>query len=228
LKSFSDALLITWDVLTHYIPSLKSDMDLHKMQQLTLFPTDHNPPVEYIPNFLGTTAANELYNHCLNLDWQQNTIKIMGKTIPVPHLECTYGDAGCDYLYSNSVLLKPLPWTDALLGLRSRLSFETGYQFNIVICNRYRSERDSIGWHADKEPSMGVKPAIASISLGQERKFQMRSNDGGSITDFWLEHGSLLLMKPGCQENWVHQLPKTSRALKERINLTFRPHINGA
>jgi alkylated DNA repair dioxygenase AlkB len=74
---------------------------------------------------------------------------------------------------------------------------------------------------------MGATPAIASISLGQERKFQMRPHSGGSITDFWLEHGSLLLMKPGCQENWIHQLPKTSRALKERINLTFRPHKNG-
>jgi alkylated DNA repair dioxygenase AlkB len=198
------------------------------MQQLTLFPNEKNlPPVEYIPNFLSSIEASELYKHCQQLAWEQNNIRLMGKTMPVPRLECMYGDEGCNYLYSNSVLLKPLPWTSPLSELRSRLSFETGHQFNIVICNRYRSGLDSIGWHADKEPSMGVKPAIASISLGQERKFQMRPNDGGKPVDFWLEHGSLLLMKPGCQENWVHQLPKTSRALKERINLTFRPHING-
>ena len=196
--------------------------------QLNLFESEDNfPPVEYIPSFLTPTAADELYNHWLNLDWQQNTIKVRGKSTLVPHLECTYGDAGCDYRYSNSVLLTPLSWTAPLQELRSRLQLHTGYRFNLVICNRYRTGQDSIGWHPDKEPSMGVKPAIVSISLGQERKFQMRPSKGGSITDFWLEHGSLLLMKPGCQENWVHQLPKTSRALKERINLTFRPHING-
>jgi len=194
------------------------------MQQLTLFPNENNlPPVEYIPNFLSSIEASELYNHCQQLAWEKNIIKIMGKTMPVPRLECMYGDEGCNYIYSNSVLLEPLPWTVELQELRSRLSFETGYQFNIVICNRYRSGLDSIGWHNDKEPSMGIKPAIASISLGQERKFQMRPHSGGSITDFWLEHGSLLLMKPGCQENWVHQLPKTSKPVGERINLTFRP-----
>jgi alkylated DNA repair dioxygenase AlkB len=129
------------------------------MQQLTLFPTDDNPPVEYMPNFLSPTESDELYNHCLNLDWQQNNIKIMGKSIPVPHLESIYGDAGCDYLYSKSVLLKPLPWTDALFGLRSQLELEIGYRFNIVICNRYRTGLDSVGWHADNEPSMGVSPS---------------------------------------------------------------------
>jgi alkylated DNA repair dioxygenase AlkB len=198
------------------------------MQQLTLFPTDDNPPVEYIPNFLSPTIANELYNHCLTLDWHQNTIKIMGKTMPVPRLECMYGDGGCNYLYSKSVLLEPIPWTAELLRLRSRIESQTGYRFNIVLCNRYRTGQDSVGWHNDNEPSLGVLPAIASLSLGVSRKFQLRPRTGGSITDFWLEHSSLLLMKPGCQEAWVHQVPKTSSPFGERINLTFRPHINGS
>ena len=198
------------------------------MQQLTLFSTDElKPPVKYFPNFLTPTAANELYNHCQQLAWHQNTIHLMGKTIPVPRLECMYGDAGCDYLYSNSVLLKPFPWTAQLLGLRFRIESETGYKFNIVLCNRYRTGRDSVGWHNDNEPSMGIMPAIASISLGASRKFQLRPRTGGKSVDFWLEHGSLLLMQPGCQEDWVHQIPKTSKPVGERINLTFRPHING-
>ena len=197
------------------------------MQQLTLFPTNDNLPVEYFPNFLSLNAANELYNHCLTLDWHQNTIKIMGKTMPVPRLECMYGDEGCNYLYSKSVLLKPLPWTSELLRLRSWIESQTGYRFNIVLCNRYRVGKDSVGWHNDNEPSLGVKPAIASLSLGASRKFQLRPSTGGSITDFWLEHGSLMLMKPGCQENWVHQVPKTSKPVGERVNLTFRPHKDG-
>ncbi|MCC5669395.1 hypothetical protein LC653_37575 [Nostoc sp. CHAB 5784] len=79
------------------------------MQQLNLF-AESAPvlPVTYYPDFLSLEQANELYQHCLKLEWQQNQIRIAGKTMPVPRLECIYGDYRCDYLYSNSVFLKPL------------------------------------------------------------------------------------------------------------------------
>ncbi|BAY42026.1 DNA-N1-methyladenine dioxygenase (plasmid) [Nostoc sp. NIES-2111] len=198
------------------------------MKQLQLFdePTTAVLPVTYHPNFLSKQEADELYQHCQQLQWQQNQIRMLGKTMPVPRLECIYGDEGCDYLYSNSVLLKPLAWTDALSKLRDSITAFTGYSFRIVIGNQYRSSQDSIGWHADKESSMGVEPAIASISLGAVRKFQIK-HIGGKATDFWLEHGSLLVMLPGCQSTHVHQVPKTTKFVTTRINLTFRPHIGG-
>jgi alkylated DNA repair dioxygenase AlkB len=194
------------------------------MQQLNLF-AELAPvlPVTYYPDFLSLELANELYQHCLKLEWQQNQIRIAGKTIPVPRLECIYGDYGCDYLYSNSVFLKPLTWTDALSKLRDRITALTGYKFRIVIGNQYRTGTDSIGWHADNEPSMGFNPAIASVSLGSCRKFQIKPI-GGRPTDFWLEHGSLLVMHPGCQSTHLHQVPKTNKVVSTRINLTFRPH----
>ncbi|WP_263420052.1 MULTISPECIES: alpha-ketoglutarate-dependent dioxygenase AlkB family protein [unclassified Tolypothrix] len=183
-------------------------------------------PVTYYPEFLSKQEANELYQHCLGLQWQQNQIKMVGKTLLVPRLECIYGDKGCEYLYSKSVLLKPLPWTEVLGQLRDRITSLTGYKFNIVIGNQYRSGQDSIGWHADNESSMGVNPAIASVSLGAERKFQIKLI-GGKPTDFWLEHGSLLIMHPGCQSTHLHQVPKTKKLVGTRINLTFRPHVGG-
>ena len=197
------------------------------MQQLNLF-TESVPvlPITYYPDFLSLEQANSLYQHCLKLEWQQNQIRIAGKTLPVHRLECIYGDAGCDYLYSNSVFLKPLWWTEALSSLRDRITTLTGYKFRIVIGNQYRSGIDSIGWHADKEPSMGFNPAIASVSLGSCRKFQIKAI-GGRPTDFWLEHDSLLVMHPGCQSTHLHQVPKTNKVVSTRINLTFRPHTGG-
>lgn len=145
------------------------------MQQLNLFPESvPTLPVSYYPDFLTTQEANELYQHCLNLQWQQNQIKMLGKSLSVPRRECLYGDEGCNYLYSNSVLLKPLPWTEQLAQLRDRITAFTGYTFRIVIGNQYRTGQDSIGWHRDNEASMGVDPAIASISLGAVRKFQIK------------------------------------------------------
>ncbi|QLE45135.1 alpha-ketoglutarate-dependent dioxygenase AlkB (plasmid) [Nostoc sp. C052] len=197
------------------------------MQQLNLF-AESTPvlPVTYYPDFLSLEQANELYQHCLQLQWQQNQIRIAGKTMPVPRLECIYGDAGCNYLYSKSVLLKPLPWKELLGELRDSITALTGYKFRIVIGNQYRSGTDSIGWHSDNESSMGYQPAIASISLGGVRKFQIKPI-GGTHTDFWLEHGSLLVMHPGCQSTHLHQVPKTNKVVSTRINLTFRPHTGG-
>ncbi|MHC5823326.1 MAG: alpha-ketoglutarate-dependent dioxygenase AlkB family protein [Nostoc sp.] len=197
------------------------------MQQLNLFP-ESSPvlPVSYYPDFLNLEQANELYQHCLKLEWQQNQIRMLGKTMPVPRLECLYGDKGCDYIYSNSVFLKPLTWTDSLAKLRDCITGLTGYKFRIVIGNQYRSGLDSIGWHADTDSSMGLSPAIASVSLGSCRKFQIKPRNGRP-TDFWLEHGSLLVMHPSCQSTHLHQVPKTNKVVSTRINLTFRPHTGG-
>ncbi len=198
------------------------------MQQLNLFPQSTPVlPVTYYPDFLNLEEANSLYQHCLQLQWQQNQIRMLGKTMPVPRLECIYGDNGCNYLYSKSVLLKPLPWTQKLGELCDSITAFTGYKFRIVIGNQYRSGTDSIGWHSDNESSMGLEPAIASVSLGCVRKFQIKPI-GGTPTDFWLEHGSLLVMHPGCQSAHLHQVPKTNKVVSTRINLTFRPHTGGS
>ncbi|MDF5718206.1 MAG: alpha-ketoglutarate-dependent dioxygenase AlkB [Rhizonema sp. NSF051] len=120
------------------------------MQQLSLF-TKIDAPVQYIPSFLSKEDADSLLLHCLQLEWQQNQIKMLGKLLQVPRLETIYGDEGCDYLYSKSVLLTPRPWTAALDFLRQNIEHVTGYRFNIVIGNLYRDGSDSIGWHSDAD-----------------------------------------------------------------------------
>jgi hypothetical protein len=67
------------------------------MKQMTLFDEPTTViPVTYYPEFLTKLEADELYQHCQELQWQQNQIRMLGKTMPVPRLECIYGDEGCD------------------------------------------------------------------------------------------------------------------------------------
>ena len=205
------------------------------MQQLALFETTALP-VKYYPNFLTREEADYLFECAKLFQWQQNQIRILGRPIVVPRLECMFGPPTARYLYSGSVELKAYLWNSELLKLRDRLSASLGYRFDICIGNLYRNGEDSIGWHADDKPSMGLNPAspkgqaalggIASISLGVTRKFSIKSKaKGAKSTRYWLEHGSLLLMLPGCQSDNVHQLPKDPSATGERINLTFRPYV---
>ena len=218
------------------------------MQQLNLF-QESTPvlPISYHPDFLSQELANELYQHCLKLEWQQNQIRIAGKTMPVPRLECLYGDKGCDYLYSNSVFLKPLWWTEALSSLRDRITALTGYKFRIVIGNQYqfnskfKIQNAKYKIHALKSWQCRLEPTTYRESHSFKKQMSLYSKLINSklsffftilnfefcilsCLDFWLEHGSLLVMHRSCQSTHLHQVPKTNKVVSTRINLTFRPH----
>jgi len=97
---------------------------------------------------------------------------------------------------------------------------------NSCLLNLYRDGKDSNGWHSDDEKELGRNPTIASLSLGASRVFKFRSKEEKSkIKSLVIEPGSLLLMKGETQHNWQHQLPKTSKKVTARINLTFRKII---
>jgi len=79
-----------------------------------------------------------------------------------------------------------------------------------------------MSWHSDNDKEFGIYPVIASVSFGAARPFRFRHKNGNETVDLRLEPGSLLLMRGGTQENWLHALPKTKRVKEMRINLTFR------
>jgi alkylated DNA repair dioxygenase AlkB len=86
-----------------------------------------------------------------------------------------------------------------------------------------RTGQDSVSWHADDEPEFGKSPVIASVSFGDTRVFQFKhQNRKGLKSSVKLTHGSLLIMRGGTQENWLHQIPKTKKPVGERVNLAFR------
>jgi alkylated DNA repair dioxygenase AlkB len=155
------------------------------------------------------------------LKWEQREIFLYGRTVQQPRLTCWYGDEGCEYGYSG-IRLQPLSWHCELLQLRRRLEAELEHPFNSILANAYRSGQDSMGWHSDDEVELGENPVIASISLGETRRFLMRERIKKTVTEFGLESGSLLVMQGGAQSAYQHCLPKTSAAKGLRINLTFR------
>jgi alkylated DNA repair dioxygenase AlkB len=149
--------------------------------------------------------------------WQQER----GRTGPFPRLTAWYADAGLTYSYSG-VTHQALPWTPALLKVRRRVEDAAGLPFNSLLLNYYRNGQDSIGYHTDAEPELGINPAIASISLGAVRQFVLKHIETGNNVKYELANGSLLMMGGTCQHHWVHGVPKTKANVGPRINLTFR------
>lgn len=117
----------------------------------------------------------------------------------------------------------PKAFSSELLQIKTDVEKISDHNFTTVLLNLYRDGKDSNGWHADNEPSLGKNPMIASLSFGATRVFQFKHRTIGSENyKLNLEDGSLLLMKGEMQHYWLHQIPKTKRPTRERINLTFR------
>ena len=186
--------------------------------------------IYYDESFLPPEEATDLFNILLTkCAWQRHRTSFK---YPVPRDEAYYGDPGTSYTYSRRAY-QPLTWIPELLSLRNRVAEATpatAYSnlswprigYNAVLINLYKNGNDSVGLHADAEPEMG--PVIASVSLGAERLFRLKGNDGAVVFSERLPHGSLLIMAGNTQKNFKHEVPKEPAIALPRINLTFR-HI---
>lgn len=177
----------------------------------------------YYPSFFDKKTSDNLFNTFLgNLQWKQEIINMYGKNLPLPRLSAWYGDTDKAYSYSG-INLQPLPWTDELLFIKSKIETESGVRFSSVLINRYRDGQDYVGWHTDAEKELGKNPVIASVNFGATRKFQLRRiDDHTEKFELELKHGTFLLMQGPTQHYWQHQVPKTKLKIGERLNLTFR------
>jgi alkylated DNA repair dioxygenase AlkB len=199
------------------------------MEQLSFFDGGLQSPklpahlMQYKPGVFTKTECDALIPSLkANIRWNQETIQMYGKLLNTPRLTAWYGDNSKTYAFSGK-RYDPYPWTDELLFIKGRVDAAAGIIFNSVLLNLYRNGNDSVAWHADDEPELGVNPVIASVSFGQMRRFDVRhKTDKKQKYSVELENGSLLIMKGDLQHQWEHQVPKSTKALGERINLTFR------
>lgn len=176
---------------------------------------------------LGIAPDELLHRLRREVAWEQHSVRIEGRVIPQPRLSGWYGDVVHTYSTLAHVLT-PHPFSPLLDALREHLEKITRARFNSMLANLYRDGADAIGWHSDNEPELGPEPIIASISLGAERRFDMRlRSDHSKVARIVLEHGSLLVMGGGTQRNWQHAVARTKEAIGERINLTFRLTATG-
>jgi alkylated DNA repair dioxygenase AlkB len=193
----------------------------------------------FIEHFLKKEEADTvLFDLTENIQWEQGEIMMFGKKVLEPRLTAWYGDEGKIYTYSGKKQT-PLVWTDTLKDIKNRIEFECekltppqsrevrdvpyNSVFNSVLLNYYRNGQDSMGWHSDDEKELGRNPTIASLNLGESRRFLIRNKvDKNLKKEILLTHGSLLIMTDEMQHYWQHTVPKEPKKQQPRINLTFR------
>ncbi len=170
----------------------------------------------YIPSFIND---DNLLPKLLNeINWQQNQIRIFGKTHPEPRLTAWFGPP---YTYS-SISWPQVEMPEFLSEIIAKINAIKPFEYNAVLLNQYRNGNDSMGWHRDNEKEIDSR-MIASVSLGASRKFKLRHRSKALKHAIILKNGDLLLME-NMQDHWEHSVPKSSIIHQTRINLTFR-HI---
>jgi alkylated DNA repair dioxygenase AlkB len=178
------------------------------------------PGFVYLPRvFDAAESSAHLEGLVDELAWEEQRFTIYRRDLPMPRLIAMYGPTG--YRYSG-VVHPPRPMTARLAAIRATAEAATGVAFNSVLANLYRDGRDSVGWHRDSDYAHGGQPAIASVSFGAVRRFQLRDARGRTRSAIDLESGSLLLMQAEAVRHWWHRVPKTARPVGPRVNLTFR------
>lgn len=94
--------------------------------------------------------------------------------------------------------------------------------------SRYKNGEDHMGEHRDDETELDETVPIASISLGQTRKFVFKHADVRKkirkveLVHLDLHHGSLLMMNWPTNKYWFHSVPMQKKATNVRLNFTFR------
>ncbi len=130
--------------------------------------------LRYFESFFNKNEADNYFSQILDTTvWQQDKIKVYGKTYMQPRLTALYANNTIPYSYSG-IKMYPEKMTHLLSEIQNRIHKVSNTIFTTVLINQYRDGNDSNGWHADNEKELGKDPVIASVSFGAERLFHMK------------------------------------------------------
>ncbi len=178
--------------------------------------------VYYYGPMLSKSQADADYQHFLkHINWQHDRALVYGKSYTTRRQVAWYGSQPFSYTYSG-VTKTAQPWTDKLLAIKQLVEASSDRTYNACLLNLYQDGQDGVAWHSDGEKDLQRHGAIASVSLGAERRFVFKHKKTNEKVAFTLAHGSLLVMQGTTQDHWLHCLPTTTKIHQPRVNLTFR------
>lgn len=148
--------------------------------------------------------------------WKQRERRMYDRMVLEPRMVATWGSA------SARTLPPPLEAMRAALSDRYRVEFDS------VGVNLYRDGRDGVAWHGDTNRRTLHDPLVATVSLGERRRFLLRPGASGSPAHrFQPGGGDLLVMGGACQHRWQHTVPKEPRGAGARMSVTLRHSREG-
>ena len=104
--------------------------------------------------------------------------------------------------------------------------------FDGVALVQYRNERDSVGFHRDRELRWLDDTVIGVLTLGAHRPWLLRpltgrresseDDDLANAVDLSPRSGDLLVMGGRTQADWLHAVPKVRGRVTSRVSAQWR------
>jgi alkylated DNA repair dioxygenase AlkB len=168
---------------------------------------DDSAWVEYLPGWV--TGHEALFAQLLaTTAWRAERRPMYERVVDVPRLLATLPEDG--------------PGHPVLEQIRQLLGARYGTDFERLSLGYYRDGRDSVAYHGDTTARDLPEAVVATVSLGEPRRFLLRPRDGGRARAYALGWGDLIVMGGACQRTWRHAVPKLSHA-GPRIAVMYRP-----
>ena len=163
--------------------------------------------VEYLPGWV--TGHEALFAELVaTTAWRAERRPMYDRVVDVPRLLAALPDDG--------------PGHPLLEEIRTLVAARYGTPFPRLSLGYYRDGRDSVAWHGDTTARDLPEAIVATVSLGEPRRFLLRPRDGGQARAFRLGWGDLIVMGGSCQRTWRHAVPKVAHA-GPRIAVMYRP-----
>jgi alkylated DNA repair dioxygenase AlkB len=147
---------------------------------------------------------------CRGTRWQSHRRMMYEREVEVPRLVARAPSDG--------------PMAELLRDLSSSLSQRYGRPLPNISLAHYRHGNDSVAFHGDKLGRLVSDAIVATVSVGEPRRFLLKPKAGGPSLSFDLGWGDLFVMGGTCQQTWLHAVPKRTHA-DPRISIMLRPEL---
>jgi alkylated DNA repair dioxygenase AlkB len=189
------------------------DVDPGALGRIVRVPLDAGAWIEYLPSWVQGQEA--LFEELVRTTrWRKERVPMYDRLVDVPRLIARLPEDGPGH-----------PLLARIAGLLARR-----YEIELphVTLGYYRDGQDSVAWHGDRVARNLPEALVASVSLGQPRRFLLRpavsdrAAPRAKARALTLGWGDLLVMGGSCQRTWRHAVPKTAHA-GPRLAVMFRP-----
>lgn len=195
-------------------------------------------------NFLDPSLANQL---ALTLneeakDWKYRKFHLFEREVQSGHSNAIYSSDDAiisgekRMMYQGMPISHLHPMSPEMARASQQVQefvrqFSPNWCSQVCVTNRYAGRGEKLDYHSDQLTNLGPKPIIAALSLGCSREFRIKDRrvpPRRPTYSIRIPHNSLLIMHPGCQEQFKHCVPPVSNLDPDpllgtvRISLTFR------
>jgi alkylated DNA repair dioxygenase AlkB len=183
-------------------PSIDAAMVRLRRTQL-----DDSAWIDHCPGWVD--GHQQLHDHlAATTQWKSVRREMYERMVDVPRLVAMLPDDG--------------PGHPLLDEMARALEARYGTAFSRTSMALYRDGNDSVAYHGDQVARELPQAIVATVSLGEPRRFLLRPAAGGKALALQLGWGDLLVMGGACQRTWRHAVPKVAFA-HPRIVVMLRP-----